>query len=227
MHYELNSNADVPGWTRKFPRLHDVRDQYWVDVARRAQRASLPSGQPVFAEGDPCQRYILVLDGATRVFKSFENGREMMLYRLGAGQTCILTTSVLLAGGTYPANAVTDAETDVVLIPSDDFHHAFDRSKGFRDYVTSSFGGRIRDLIVLLESVVARQVDTRLARWLMSNNDGGKAITSHRELAFELGTAREVISRQLKDFEKRGWVQLSRRSIRVLDSTALHEFVNR
>lgn len=226
MNESINTTTGVPVWTSNFPRLRNVCDPYWIDVARRAKRAALPGGHLVFSEGDVCEYYILVLDGATRVFKSFENGREMMLYRLGAGQTCILTTSVLLAGGTYPANAVTDCDTDVVLIPSDDFHNAFDQSKGFRDFITCSFGGRIRDLIVLLESVVARQIDTRLARWLVTNNNSGEVVASHRELAFELGTAREVVSRQLKDFENRGWVQLSRRSIRVVDSTALREFIS-
>jgi len=112
---------------------------------------------------------------------------------------------------------VTEAETRAVLIAAPDFHRAFDESKGFRDYVCSTFGGRVRDLIMLIESVVTRQVDVRLAKWLLRNRHE----VSHRELAFELGTAREVVSRQLKDFANSGWVQVSRRSIAIADENAL------
>jgi CRP/FNR family transcriptional regulator len=219
------SNA-APEWVQLFPGLQDIRDDHWLDVANRANELTVPADQQVFREGDDCEKYILVVAGATRVFKRFDTGREMVLYRLQAGQTCILTTSVLLAGGVYPADAMTDADTQVVLIPTQDFHTAFDQSKGFRDYVTRAFGGRIRDLIMLLESVVVRQVDVRLARWLVANRgDDGQVVVSHRELAFELGTAREVISRLLKDFERRELVKLSRRSIDVLDVDALERFV--
>ncbi len=215
------SQHTPPVWVRKFPDLYEVDDPTWIEVAQNAKHAVVPANYRVFREGDPCRNYILVLDGATRVFKSFETGREMVLYRLQGGQTCILTTSVLLAGGMYPADALTDAETEVVLIPAADFHRAFDLSKGFRDYVCRSFGGRIRQLIMLLEAVVIRHVDVRLARWMLANHSNGEVVCSHRELAFELGTAREVVSRQLKDFEKQGWVSLSRKSIRILDAGAL------
>ena len=218
------SNA-APAWVQSFPGLRDIRDERWIEIADRAKELVVPANQQVFSEGDACGHYIFVLDGATRVYKSFESGREMVLYRLQGGQTCILTTSVLLAGEVYPADAMTDADTRAVLMPARDFHSAFDRSKGFRDYVTQAFGGRIRDLIMLLESVVTRQVDVRLARWLAANSSDGQVIVSHRELAFELGTAREVISRLLKEFEKRGWVRLSRRAIEVLDADALRQFV--
>ena len=215
----------LPAWVDRFPGLRDVHDASWIEVAQRANEAVVPARTQVFREGDPCKQYILVVDGATRVFKSFETGREMILYRLQAGQTCILTTSVLLAGGVYPAEAMTDANTHVVLIPAHDFHRAFDKSKGFRDYVTSSFGGRIRDLIMLLESIAIRQVDVRLAKWLVANQSDGQVTVSHRELAFELGTAREVVSRQLKDFEKQGLVRLSRRTIEVTNLEQLQRLI--
>ena len=218
-------SSTAPAWVQSFPGLKDVADKHWLDVANRAKELVVPANEQVFREGDACGHYIFVLDGATRVYKSFESGREMVLYRLEGGQTCILTTSVLLAGEVYPADAMTDADTQAVLIPARDFHSAFDRSKGFRDYVTRAFGGRIRDLIMLLEGVVTRQVDVRLARWLAANSNGGQVVVSHRELAFELGTAREVISRLLKDFEKQGWVRLSRRTIEVLDVAALQRVV--
>ncbi len=216
------AQGGVPAWLETFPALQAVKDPVWLEVMQRARVAELPQGYPVFRDGDPCERYILVLSGATSVFKDFESGKQMLLYRLGAGEACSLTTSVLLAGGVYSASAVTEAETRAVLIAAADFHRAFDESKGFRDYVCSTFGGRVRDLIMLIESVVTRQVDVRLAKWLLRNRHEGDTIeVSHRELAFELGTAREVVSRQLKDFANSGWVQVSRRSIAIADENAL------
>ncbi len=222
-----NPDHTRPPWVSGFARLCDVEDEQWLAVAERARMVELPRDYRVFSEGDACNNYILVVDGATRVYKSFESGREMLLYRLQGGQTCILTTSVLLApDGPYPADALTEAPTLAVLIPARDFHLAFEHSKGFRDYVCSSFGGRVRELIMLLEGVVARQVDVRLARWLISNHTPEGISVSHRELAYELGTAREVISRQLKDFEKRGWLELSRKNIQVLDAGALQRVMD-
>lgn len=217
----------MPVWVQAFERLRDVTDPVWVETANRAKVVVLPAGHQVFREGDECKQYVLVLSGATRVYKAFESGREMVLYRLHQGETCSLTTSVLLAGGLYPANAVTEIETTAVLIPTRDFHAAFDGSKGFRHYVCSTFGGHIRDLVMLLEAVTMRHVDIRLARWLLDNGGLGKSVeASHRELAYELGTAREVISRHLKDFETRGWVSLQRKNIELVQIDEMREFVN-
>ena len=224
---QQQTNLRLPVWVNKFPSLLANTDPIWIDIASHAKEVVLPGGYEVFREGDECKRYIFVLDGATRVYKSFESGREMVLYRLQAGETCSLTTSVLLAGGNYPANAVTEIETRAVLIPTHEFHRLFDESKLFRDFVCSAFGGHIRDLVMLLESVTMRHVDVRLARWLVDNSEeSGGVEVSHRELAFELGTAREVISRHLKDFETRGWVFLGRKNIEIRDATALRELVS-
>jgi CRP/FNR family transcriptional regulator len=160
------------------------------------------------------------------VYKLFENGREMLLYRLQAGETCSLTTSVLLAGGKYTANAMTESETRAVVIPIDVFHDTFDKSKGFRDFVCSTFGGRIRDFIMLLESIATRNVDVRLARYLLENKSvDGNIEASHKVLAFELGTAREVVSRHLKEFEAKGWVSLSRKKIELVNPDEMERLV--
>lgn len=216
----------LPEWTRLFPALRDVSDPQWVETAGNAKELVVPPDTTIFSEGDPCHHYIFMLEGATRVFKAFETGREMVLYRLGPGETCSLTTTVLLGGGAYPANAVTEVETRAVVIPAREFQGAFDGSKGFRDFVCRTFGSHVRDLIVVIEAVAMRHVDVRLARWLLDNRDAESAVTvSHRELAIELGTAREVVSRHLKDFEKRGWVELSRKRIAIRQSGEMRDLV--
>ena len=225
---ETNTSVDarLPEWVNNFPLLKDVNDPAWIQTASRAKEVTLPAKYEVFHDGDPCENYIFVVDGATRVYKSFENGREMLLYRLQAGETCSLTTSILLAGGKYTANAMTEVETHAVIIPIKIFHDTFDKSKGFRDFVCSTFGGRIRDFILLLESIATRNVDVRLARYLLENRSEQNAVeASHKVLAFELGTAREVVSRHLKDFEANGWVNLSRKSIELVNPDEMSELV--
>lgn len=219
--------ADLPEWVRSFPELDSIDDPEWVEIATRASEVVLPANTEVFREGDHCKNYIFVINGATRVYKGFESGREIVLYRLQQGETCSLTTSVLLAGGRYPANAITEAETHAVLIPARDFHKVFNSSRVFRDYVCRVFGGRIRDMIMLLEAVTMRNVNVRLARWLLNNRSPDNTVeASHRELAFELGTAREVISRHLREFDKQGWVNLSRKNIEITDIAGLESLLS-
>ena len=220
-------HTQLPPWVNNFPMLKDVTDDVWIQTANRAKEVFLPEGYEVFREGDKCENYIMMLEGITRVYKTFENGREMLLYRVNAGETCSLTTSILLAGGRYTASAVTECKCHAVVIPIHDFHKTFDSSKGFRDYVCSTFGGRIRDFILLLESIATRNVDVRLARWMLENkSEANQVEVSHKALAFELGTAREVVSRHLKDFEQNGWVKLSRAHIQLLDIAGMTQLVD-
>ena len=226
---QINATTEpgLPEWVSKFPLLKDVNDPAWVQTANRAKAVTLPANYEVFHDGDPCENDNFVVEGATRVYKSFENGREMLLYRLQAGETCSLTTSILLAGGKYTANAMTEVETRAVIIPIRIFHDTFDKSKGFRDFVCSTFGGRIRDFIMLLESIATRNVDVRLARYLIENkSENNSVVASHKVLAFELGTAREVVSRHLKDFEANGWVSLSRKNIELINLDEMGQLVS-
>lgn len=217
------SGVQLPAWVNFFPALMEVEDDFWRQVANSAKEIVVPAGTTVFSDGDVCQNYIMVLEGITRVYKTFENGREMLLYRVNTGETCSLTTSILLAGGKYTASAITETECRAMVIPVQLFHEAFDQSKGFRDFVCSNFGGRIRDFILLLESIATRHVDVRLARWMLENkSDDNQIEVSHKALAFELGTVREVVSRHLKEFEENGWVKLSRANIELLDLNSMH-----
>jgi CRP/FNR family transcriptional regulator len=202
-----------------FPQLGQIQDTAWRDAIGRAKLVEIPAETHVFAEGESCSQYVFVLTGSTQVYKLFENGKQMLLYRVTAGQTCSLTTSVLFSGERYPADAETEVATRAAVLPKREFHQAFDLSKGFRDFVCGTFGGHVLELIMLIESIVTRQVDVRLAKWLLDQR--GPIQMSHRELAFELGTAREVVSRQLKEFASSGLVRLARRSIAIQDAESL------
>ncbi len=212
----------VPFWLRAFPELERNRDAAWREVIMAAKTVRLPAQSLVFRQGDECTHYLLMLEGSVRVYRVSRKGREIVLYRIGDGQTCPVTAAMLLSGQRYPAEAVVERDSHIVLLPAKHFHYALDKSSAFRQFVCQAYSERIGDFIVLLEEVAFGHVDTRLAQWLLSHSDGQNPIeASHRELATELGTAREVVSRQLKEFERCGWVKLGRRRIHISDSTGL------
>jgi CRP/FNR family transcriptional regulator len=182
-------------------------------------------GSILFRDGDACKGYVLVASGSISVQKVDPQGHEILLYRVEEGQSCMLTTTCLLGSRNYPAEGVAETDVDLIILPLDVFDHALVGSAGFRRYVMASIGERICDLMLLLEDVAFGRMDVRLARTLLKNGrkDGFELESTHRQLAVELGTAREVISRLLKNFERKGLVELSRNRITLCDIKRLHQ----
>ncbi len=194
-------------------------------IADRAQSLDLPSGTRVFETGGPCGAFVLVLEGSVRVQMIAENGREIVLYRVEDGETCILTTACLLSDEAYSAEAVTETRTSAIALPAPVFQTLVDRSAVFRTFIFSTYGQRISSLVLLVEEVAFRRVDVRLAEFLVTHRDAeGTLRRTHGELAVELGSAREVISRQLKEFERRNWISLARGQVNVQNIAALEKF---
>lgn len=212
----------LPAWLDRFPNLQAMQGRTWERLLQASQELSLPAGATVFRPGDPCRSFLLVLAGSIRVQKISETGREIVLYRLEPGESCVLTTTCLLAGDTYPAEAVAETAVRAVAFPGGLFQEALGASPAFRGFVFSSYAKRVTDLILLVEEITFRRMDTRLARRLLEiRPPGGPLNVTHQELAAQLGTAREVVSRLLKEFERRGWVRLHRGRIEIRDRAAL------
>ena len=187
------------------------------------QAVTLPAGQSVFRRGEPCRNYLVVLSGSVRVQALSSGGREVTLYRVRDGESCVITTSCLISHEAYPAEGMTETETHALVIPRALFDQAMDCSAAFRRFVFANQGQRLADLIRRLEDVAFGRVEARLARLLVdrSRADGDQVILTHQQIAAELGTAREVVSRQLKRLEQAGWVRVGRGAIEVCDRQAL------
>ena len=214
--------SPVATWWNAFPALKDIQDPRWHALMAKAQEVRLPARTAVFHAGDPCRNFLFVLGGSVRVEKIAENGREVVLYRVGRGETCLLTTSCLIARERYPAAGVTETEVRAVALPHELFQEALAISPEFRAFVFASFGARLTDLIALIEAIAFGRGEARLARRLLdSGGTGGAVAATHQELAAELGTAREVVSRFLKEFEHRGLVRLRRGHIEITDRPGL------
>ncbi len=216
-------------WLSSFPDLQHIRDHVWLDAQTRVQTKSLSAGTYLYRVGDTCDHYVLLSRGHIRVSRTSRAGREILLYRLKVRQSCPLSTAILFSGGRFPADAIAEKDTDVALLPAKSFQIAFGYSPGFRQFVCTNFGKRILENIVLLEHMAFSRVDMRLAQWLLSHasRDSTPIDISHMELARELGTAREVVTRQLKAFEGSGLVRLGRREIHVADRRALKALLSR
>jgi CRP/FNR family transcriptional regulator len=214
-----------------FPQLAKISDPGWNEVVRKAQPITIPSGTIVIHKDTACQNFLLLSEGSMRVRQISESGREIVLYRVGPGDISILALTSLVDGGHYPAEAITETEVRGLSISQSDFRKALANSEGFRVFVLSTMAKRLRDVIVLVEDIAFQHLDIRLAEALQKlfkmNNSTSLKIT-HEELAMELGTTREVVSRLLKDFEqKKGCVRLHRGQIELVSPVCLSQCADR
>jgi CRP/FNR family transcriptional regulator len=180
---------------------------------------TVPAGTRLFDERSPCGVFPLVIEGRVKVAKLSPTGREIVLYRVGAGQSCLLTSSCLLSRRDYSATGIAETEVTLVAVPRDLFDSLIAGAPGFRDYVHALFADRIGELMMLVEEVAFRRLDQRLASHLIAR--GPVVAARHQDIASELGSVREMVSRLLGDFEDRGLISLGRGRIEVVDSPRL------
>jgi len=211
----------------RFPALGELEESALLTLARSARAVKLPPGAKAFEASMPSDNFLMVSSGCIRVQQVSESGREIVLYRVGGGETCVLTTACLLARENYSAEAIAETEVSGIIVPRSSFDRLIAESRPFRDFVFTAYASRITDLMLLVQEVAFGHIDIRLAHRLLDLSDSaGTVRLTHQELSAELGTAREVISRQLKEFERRGWIRLVRGSIEVLDKNPLNSLVD-
>jgi len=215
----VDKNKD---WLIQFPDLQKLEASAVDLLVKNARVVEAPVGAIGYREGDKCKAYVLRLQGQSRVFKISSSGREILLYRVGAGETCVITTTCLLGSSDYPASTIVEEPIKDILIPSAVFQKLMIESIVFRKFVMSNYGGLISDLIVLLDEVAFHSLDVRLAKVLLEA--GSQKITrTHQQIADELGTAREVVSRQLKRIENKGMITMGRGLIEIVSRAELEK----
>ncbi|WGZ95753.1 MAG: Crp/Fnr family transcriptional regulator [Candidatus Thiothrix putei] len=209
-----------------FPFLAVLGEEACASFQPHIGFASIPAGQHVCREGDICPQLAIVLSGSVRVYKVGENGREITLYRIGRNDSCILTASCILSQTRFPALAVVEQAVQVAVIPAVRLREWVAQHEVWRGYVFGLMSQRLADVITTLNEVVFRRVDVRLAEYLLKlDAQQVQLAVTHQELASELGTAREVVSRILKDFERENLLALSRGTLTVQDRAGLQRKV--
>lgn len=209
-------------WIDRFAGLATLEPKVRERLVSQSQIVHLPEKTVLFGPGKSPENLLMLLDGTVRVQQTTEGGREIVLYRVHAGESCVMTTACLLAYEDYSAEGIAETDVEAVAIPRRVFDDLVARSQSFRNFVFSAYSRRITDLFHVIEEIAFQKVDIRLAQKLLELSRGAAELkATHAQLAAELGTAREVISRQLQEFQRRGWVETARGMVRLTDREAL------
>jgi CRP/FNR family transcriptional regulator len=210
------------GWIDHFRPLRALEEPVRAAFDALPVRAA-PAGAELFAPGAPCRGFALVLEGEVRVDVVGSSGRSMMLYRVGPEETCVQTTLCMLGSSAYTAQGVAERELKLVMVPPDLFDRAIAESNLFRRFVFASFAARLDEMTRLLETVAFVRVEARLAAALLerARREGPAFELTHAALAEEIGTAREVVTRQLDAFRRHGLVSSARGRLEIVNASGL------
>jgi CRP/FNR family transcriptional regulator len=200
---------------RIFPTFPETSDPLLDDLLASVVYKEVPRKTPLY-HCDACPGIGFVLAGEIRVFKSALEGKEVTLFEIYPGETCILNASCILSGSKYPADAIALTDLALLFLPAGVFLRLVARHEEMRAYVFSFLNQRLGEIIELLEEVTFGRLDARLSDYLIQKAEDGVLKTTHQNIANDLGTTREVVSRLLKDFERRGQVALSRNRIELV-----------
>jgi len=180
-------------------------------------KRTLPPLSRLYWEGDNCSHIAFVVRGEIRVFKTSPSGREITLYELVAGETCILNASCILSKMRYPADAITLTTVEAVLLPAEIFQQLIDDYSIVRNYVFQLLSQRLVEVFSLLQDIVFGKLDQRLLDYLVEKAENNTLQITHKAIAQDLGSSREVISRLLKDMEQKGLLRISRKKITLIE----------
>jgi len=206
------------------PMLANIRNPEWSAILNRSQLMCVPSKTTLMRSGEQCENFVFVLDGQIRVYQLGEDGREVTLYHSNPGDVCVTSISSLLHSKPFKANAESSTAAKLMLMSCDDFHLAMDFSEEFRQWVMTSISDSFCDVLENFHGTVFYRLEMRMACLLGQLFERAQSETldiTHQDLAQELGSTREVVSRILKNLEKQGCIKLSRGQIQVADGQKL------
>ncbi|MBM3616571.1 MAG: Crp/Fnr family transcriptional regulator [Alphaproteobacteria bacterium] len=196
------------------------------EAARRLQalpEQSVPKDAVLFRAGDAAQGFVVVLQGRIEVHLTGPSGREILLYSVEPGQSCVQTTLGLMAGEPYSGEAFAATEAKVVMIPRPVFLQLMESESAFRGFVLTALGRRMQDVTRLLEQVAFATIESRLAAALLDMAEADQVQATQAELAARIGSAREVVTRRLDAFQRAGWVETDRETVRITYRLALEQ----
>ncbi|MBB3900724.1 Crp/Fnr family transcriptional regulator [Methylobacterium brachythecii] len=218
----MPDNRQVERWIERFPLIAGFSPAHLQIARGTVQFPVLEAGAIAYALNGDCANYLMCIDGRTRVFRTSEGGREMLIYKVGPGGTCVLTTQCLLSGGTFPAESIAEQHTELAALPMSTFKQLMAESAAFRDFVLDDYTRLLSGLFALVDEIAFASLEQRLARRLLVEADAGGLVTkTHQQLAADVGSVREVISRILGEWTDAGLVELQRGQVQIVDRAAL------
>ena len=191
-----------------------------ADYIAEGEPLSVSDGTLIFAPGDESRAFLIVSEGAVRAEQTNSAGRTVVLYRVEAGESCVLTTTCLLSDRPYSGFGYAEGDVRAIAISPSKFRALLQKDNAFQELVFQGFAARVGELTDVIDDLLEHRTDLRLARWLANRPDTDVDM-KQAEIAQELGTAREVVSRALKVFEDQGWIKIGRGRITILNRNAL------
>lgn len=228
---EMMDNTDLQAQRlkNKFPFFVNEKDEHLCRLVKKSRLINVEAKQKVLTQGAICKDYLLVTEGRVRVqfLTRSRSGRERVLYHVHSGEDCVLTTSCLFTDDGFPVEGIAETEVSVIAIPATVFHETLKKSEAFQQFVFSALEKRLSEVISRMETLCTLSVEHQLAKvLLLMGRDSPVIKITHQELASEVGTAREVVSRCLKKFEKNRWVKLGRKKIQLRDRLGLQALLS-
>ncbi len=206
----------------RVPLLAGLDQNELESLASRAVERKFESDENLFWEGDECQGLYLLVEGAVKILKTSQNGREMMLDMVHAPSS--VAELPLFDRGAYPASVRAVKACTTLFINRNEFYQACRQNPDLALKLLAVVGRRLRQLVFVVESITFGSVTKRLARLLLelqAENAGGGITLTHQELASRLGTVREVVSRNLARFRVQGFIRIEGREIGVVNPNGL------
>lgn len=204
-----------------FPFILNLDAELRLEFEAACSLRHIEQGSQLADSGVSCKFMTFVMAGCIKIFKLSPEGREITFFRVEQGDCCIMSAACILSGRPFPAMAVAEDAVTAVALSGPAFTGFYGRSAALRQYIMGMFADRFEAMSMLVEEITFNRMDKRLAKFLVQNRKQEKLETTHEAIASELGTAREVVSRLLNDFQKKGYVRLSRGELAIEDATAL------
>ena len=212
----------IDRWRSTFPSIAALPPADFEHIARVVQFPVLDAGQVAYEQEGACENYLMCIEGRTRITKMSPAGRQMLLYKVENGGTCVLTTQCLLSRSNFPAESVAEARTELAAVPASWFHVFMAEIPAFRDFVIADYTKLLSTMFSFVDTLAFATVEQRLARRLLAEADESLLVSkTHQQLASDVGTIREIVSRHISEWNRNGWIAAGRGSIRILDRASL------
>lgn len=212
---ETTPEAALRSLLHGIPFFAELQDDALDQLARRCVTRSVASGYVLFTTGEECRGLYIVQAGRVRIYRTDPAGREQVLHVEGPGHS--VAELPLFDGGTYPASAVTIEDSTLVFLPRPAFEFLYRTHPDIAQAIIRALGRRLRHLVHLTETLAFRDVAARLAMLLVGYAERGGTTTpagieieldrTQEELAHEIGTARESVSRAIKQLRRNGLIE--------------------
>ncbi|MCC7401958.1 MAG: Crp/Fnr family transcriptional regulator [Chitinophagaceae bacterium] len=183
------------------------------------QMKTFSEGEAILNENAYIRSIPIVLSGSVKVIRTDDEGREILLYYIRSGESCIMSFLGGLHHDTSKVKAVAEEETEILFIPVDKVSELIKQYPEWLDYIFRLYHKRFEELLDVVNAVAFKKMDERLLNFIKKKAEitGARTLyVTHEQLANELGTARVVVSRLLKQMEDEGMVKLGRNKITVL-----------